>query len=89
MALATEGIHSPGAGCYAEAEIHGPDEIVSGVVGSEEVHAVVRYPLNEPIPKEVRKNSDLLYRVAFRLLGPDGAQDRKSIPNSSFKGSAD
>lgn len=52
-ALATEGIHSLGAGRFVEAATYGAGEKVSGVVvspGGVEVHVVARYPLATTVP---------------------------------------
>ncbi len=53
-ALATEGVHSLGAGVFAEAATYGVGEKVSGVVVAPEeitVHVVAIYPLASPIPE--------------------------------------
>lgn len=53
-ALATEGVHSLGAGVFAEAATYGAGEKVSGVVVAPEeitVHVVASYPLAKPIPE--------------------------------------
>lgn len=52
-ALATEGVRRLGTGRWSEAATYGPGEKVSGVVvepDEVEVHIVVGYPLNQPIP---------------------------------------
>lgn len=57
-ALATEGVRRLGTGRYAEAATYGPGDKVSGVVVAPdevEVHVVVGYPLDHPIPDLARR----------------------------------
>lgn len=52
-ALTTEGVRRLGTGRYVEAATYGPGDKVSGVVvepDEVEVHIVVGYPLDQPIP---------------------------------------
>jgi hypothetical protein len=68
-AVATRGVHSLGAGRYAEAATYGPGEKVTGVVVNPDevrVHIVVRYPLAEPIPALAERVRE---RVASRTAG--------------------
>jgi uncharacterized alkaline shock family protein YloU len=68
-ALATEGVHSLGAGRYVEAATYGAGEKVSGVVvgpDTVEVHVRVPYPLPKPIPEIAEQ---VRQRVAPRAGG--------------------
>lgn len=52
-ALTTEGVRRLGTGRYVEAATYGPGDKVSGVVvepDEVEVHIVVAYPMDQPIP---------------------------------------
>lgn len=67
-ALATEGIHSLGAGRYAEAATYGAGEKVSGVVVNDaavSVHVVADYPPAGTIPELADK-----VRERARLSAP-------------------
>jgi hypothetical protein len=66
-ALSTDGVHSMGAGRYAEAATYGAGEKVLGVVmrpGEVEVHVVAGYPL----PLEVGSLPELAERVRERVV---------------------